>query len=47
MKMNSTLSLYCVNFDEGDRDKDRNGPPIVLPEQGLPLLEIYFETREL
>ena len=38
MLMNSIQNLHFVSFNEGKRNT-------LLPKQGLPLLEIYFETH--
>jgi len=40
MLMNSIQNLHFVHFNEDKRNT-------LLPKQGLPLLEIYFETHTL
>lgn len=39
MKMNSVQNLQWISVMEGTRN-------LLLPKQGLPLLEIYFETHK-
>lgn len=46
IKINSIQNLESVSFNK-DKQEGRKGPCLLLPKQGLPLLEIYFEIHKL